>query len=101
MLPLSLSQALALYSWFPLAALLFFLFLIARFYQKFSGQKTHPRLYVAPMILFGAAAVRAAGAGDSDTLANVLYAAAGVALLGLTALLYRRMIVSHGPLKKQ
>lgn len=97
MLPLSLSQALVLYSWFPLAALLFFLLLIARFYNKFCGQTTYHRLYILPIILFGAASVRAAGVGPltSDPLADLLYAAAGVSLLALCSLLYRRMMLNR------
>ena len=95
MLPLSLSQALVLYTWFPLAALLFFLFLIARFYQKFCGKQTYFRLYLAPIFLFGAGAVRGAGVGPlaDDLLANGLLAAGGVTLLFLTVLLYRRMML--------
>ena len=102
MLPLSLSQALVLYTWFPLAALLFFLLLIARFYQKFSGKQTYFRLYLAPIFLFGAGAVRAASVGPfvEDVLANRLLAAAGLSLLLLTVLLYRRMLLGHVVLKK-
>jgi hypothetical protein len=98
-LPLTLHQALALLAWFPLAALLFFLVLIARFYQKFSGRKTYARFYLAPAILFGAGYVRAAsaGRGPSDPIADLLFASGGIVLIGLTTLLYRRMIVSRAP----
>lgn len=99
--PLSLSQAFILYGWFPLAALLFFLLLIARAYQRFSGHNTHFRLYLLPIALFGAAAVRAANSTSpqSDTVADLLLALGGLLLLGLTGLLYQRMIAGRAPLK--
>lgn len=58
MLPISLSQALTLYTWFPLTALLFILLLVARFYERFSGRRTYYRWYVVPMFSFGVSAVR-------------------------------------------
>lgn len=92
----STNQLLILYTWFALAWLLFFLLMIARFYQKFSGVRTHFRWFLAPIVLFGAAAVRYASvdrmAGD-DLLGDWFSAAAGVILLVLCAILYRRMIV--------
>lgn len=102
MLPLSLHQALVLYGWFPLAALLFFVLLIARVYQKFSGQNTYFRLYLVPIVLFGAGAARAAGLEpqQADILADLLFAGGGLVLLALIALLYRRMMVSRVPLKQ-
>ena len=102
MLPLSLSQALVLYAWFPLAALLFFLFLIARFYQKFCSERTYFRAYLAPIFLFGAGAVRAASVGPlaDDLLANGLLAAGGVVLLALIVVLYRRMLLRHVVIEK-
>ncbi|KXK23615.1 MAG: hypothetical protein UZ15_CFX003000564 [Chloroflexi bacterium OLB15] len=51
----ALSQLLLLYSWFVLAALLTFLLLVARFYQKFSGERTYYKLYIVPILLYGAA----------------------------------------------
>lgn len=98
MSPLSLNQIVILYAWFPLAALLFFFLLIGRFYQKFSGEPTRFRLFVAPMILFGAAAVRysSINAISGDALGDVLYAGAGVVLLGLCLHLYRRMLYRRG-----
>lgn len=103
MLPFSLNQALVLYTWFPLAALLFFLFLIARFYQRFSDKRTYFRLYLAPIVLFGAGLVRRASVGPlaDDLLANGLMAAAGLTLLALSIQLYRRMLLRPIPLKKQ
>lgn len=99
MASLSANQILILYTWFALAWLLFFLLMIARFYQKFSGVRTHFRWFLAPIVLFGAAAVRYASidrmAGD-DLLGDGFSAAAGFILLALCALLYRLMIVEAG-----
>ena len=92
----ALNRFLILYTWFPLAALLFFLLLIARFYQRFSNTRTYFRLFLLPIVLFGAAAVRY---GSINTLAgdpfgDLLIAAAGVLLLFLCFILYSRMLGS-------
>jgi hypothetical protein len=91
---LSLNQFLALYIWFPLAVLLIFLLLIARFYQKFSGEQTFFRLFLVPLVFFGAAAVRYASVGQiaGDTLADVLLGVAGLILIALSLHLYRLMM---------
>lgn len=88
----SLQQFLVLYTWFPLTALLGFLLLIARFYQRFSGKRTHYWLYALVAILFGAAAVRAASTGLADPLADLFYFLAGALLGVLLAVLYTRML---------
>jgi hypothetical protein len=92
--PLSLGQALFLYTWFPLAALLFFLLLIARFYQKFSHKRTLFRLYVVPMFLFGVGAVRYSSINrfGGDLLGDGVVAAGGLLLLFLCAWLYWQML---------
>jgi hypothetical protein len=90
---LTLNQILMLYTWFPLTALLFFLLLIARFYQKFSGERTLFRLFIVPIMLFGVAVVRYASINQmaQDSLGDILMALAGITLTGLCLLLYRRM----------
>lgn len=90
----ALHQALILYTWFPLTVLLFFLLLIARFYQKFSGKRTYFRFFMLPMVLFGAAAVRYASIDQiqGDILGDLLSASAGVSLLVLSVTLYRQML---------
>lgn len=92
---LSLNQFLMLYMWFPLTTLLFFLLLIARFYGKFSGEKTRARLFVLPVILFGVGAVRYASVDQvtGDALGDVLFGAAGLTLIGLCYILYRLMLL--------
>jgi hypothetical protein len=94
---LSPNQFLTLYLWFPLAALLFFLLLIARFYQKFSGERTYFRLFLLPVVIFGAAAVRYASIDRlmGDPVGDMLMAAAGIILTGLCVTLYRVMIMQQ------
>lgn len=95
MTPEGFSQLLTLYAWFPLAAFLFFLLLIARLYQQFSAEKTHFRLFVVPIILFGIHAVyQTNNAGGDSIAAGLVSAVGGVVLIGLCARLYRKMM-SH------
>ncbi len=91
---LSLHQFLLLYLWFPLVAFLIFLLLIARFYEKFSGERTFYQLLVIPMVLFGVACVRYASIGSmvGDTLADVMLGISGAVLLLITGWLYWLMI---------
>lgn len=90
----SLHQFLVLFAWFPLAALLLLMLLIGRFYQKFSGERTYYRLYVIPLVLFGAGSVRSAGISPNtpDMLVNILSFLAGAVLLVLAVRLYQRML---------
>jgi hypothetical protein len=89
----SLHQFLVLYTWFPLSALLFFLLLIARFYQRFSGVRTYYWAYVLVVVLFGLMAVRDAGAGLvlGDLLTDAFSILGGGILLFLTILLQLHM----------
>lgn len=89
----ALSQLLLLYTWFALAAVLFFLLLIARFYEKFSGTRTYFRLFVVPMLLFGAAVVRYSSIDRfaHDFFGDAFLAGAGLVLAWLCIRLYRLM----------
>jgi hypothetical protein len=89
----ALSQLFLLYTWFALAAVLFFLLLIARFYQKFSGERTYFRLFLVPMLLFSVAVVRYSSIDRiaRDPFADLFLAAAGLLLAWLCIRLYRRM----------
>lgn len=91
---LSLQQFLVLYTWFPLAALLVFILLIARFYQKFSGERTYFEYYLVPLVCFGGWSVRYASADQiaGNALADTLLGVGGVFLLVLTLRLYWLMI---------
>ncbi|MGD2144920.1 MAG: hypothetical protein PVF54_10615 [Anaerolineae bacterium] len=50
-------QVLVVYSWVMIGALLFFLWSIARFYEKASGQRVWHRLLALPTMVLGAGAV--------------------------------------------
>jgi len=89
------TQLVVLYGWFLLVGLIVFIMLIARFYQRFSGEKTHFRLYLIPMVLFGVQAVRQTNF-PHDMIGNLLAAVAGVMLLGLSLFLYWRMTAKRG-----
>lgn len=90
----SLHQFLVLYTWFPLAAILMFLMLIARFYQKFSGVRTYFWLFGLPVVGYGTASVRYAGVEyiTGDLLADVVLTASGICLLVLSLRLHRLML---------
>lgn len=89
------SQLLPLYTWFLLAALLGFMLLIGRFYQRFSGEKTFYWLFAVPILLFGAEAVRQTRLQVVNEPVELLVSVvAGGLVIGLSALLYWRM--THG-----
>ncbi len=84
------NQLIVLYGWFLLVGLLVFLMLIARFYQRFSGEKTYFYLFVVPILLFGVRAVRQTNDGH-DLTGNLLAALGGLTLIALSLFLYYRM----------
>lgn len=88
-----------LYLWFPLAVILVFVLLIARFYQQFSGTRTYFRLFLLPIVLFGAAAVRYASLEvvAGDVWADVLLGIGGLVLSILCIRLYWVMMGSGLP----
>jgi hypothetical protein len=94
---LSLDQFLLLFMWFPTTALFVFLLLIARFYEKFSGRRTFYRLFLAPILLFGAVSVRYASSDTlaGDGLADIAFGIGGIILIALCWNLYRLMIVNN------
>jgi hypothetical protein len=87
------NQILLLYSWFPLAAVIAILLLIARFYETFSGDRTYYLLYLIPLVLFGAGIVRYASVDQiaGDALGDIFMGAAGAVLLILSIWLYHQM----------
>lgn len=94
----SLHQFLTLYSWFPLAALLLFLLLIARFYARFSGQRTYHWLYLVPIIGTGIVVVRSASIREpsEDVFLVTISLVSGVVLTILVIRLARLML-AHKP----
>jgi len=87
------NQFIILYGWFLLVGLIVFLMLIARFYQRFAGEKTYYQLFLIPMMLFGVQIVRRANF-SRDPFGSLSAALGGVVLLALSIILYRRM--THG-----
>lgn len=87
------SQLFVLYTWFALTALIFFFLMIARFYERFSNERTYFRAYLVPIVLFGIAAVRYAGVDQlRDPLADTFSGTGGIVLMVLVILLVRRMM---------
>lgn len=93
MAAISVSQFLTLYAFFPLAVVLMFLLLIARYYQRFSSERTLFQWFVLPLVLFGAATMRysSINAIAGDWLGDILLGLAGLVLVPLSIFLYRRM----------
>lgn len=94
MTSVSLNQFFMLFMWFPLAALLLLMLLVARFFRKFSGQQTYFRLFGLVIVLFGAAMVRYASIDriTGDLPGDVIMGIAGVILIGLCVHLLRLMV---------
>ncbi|MDX2163177.1 MAG: hypothetical protein SF162_17805 [bacterium] len=103
MIPSELSQLLMLYTWFALAALLFFLLLIARFYQRFASERTFFRWFIFPAAVYGLATIRYASIDQvaGDGIGALLMGAAGISLAALSALVYRRMTVGRASVPVQ
>ncbi len=76
------------YSWVIIAILLFFLFLIARFYEKKAQQRSHYQLFLLPLVLFLLATLRynslSAGSFVGDLIGDALFFVGGIiaAVLG-------------------
>lgn len=89
----SVSQFLMLYAWFPLALLLVFLLLIARFYERFASERTFFGFFAFPILFFGIATMRYASLNRiaGDPLADVLMAVGGIMLITLCFFLYLLM----------
>jgi hypothetical protein len=81
----SLNQFFTLYMWFPLTALLGFVYLIARFFERSYNERTYARLFVIPIICFGAAFVRYASIDVpiGDSFGDVVLGLGGVVLVPL------------------
>ncbi|MCC6801640.1 MAG: hypothetical protein IT319_02050 [Anaerolineae bacterium] len=89
------NQLIILFGWFLLVGLILFLMLIARFYQRFAGEKTYYQLFLIPMMLFGVQVVRRTNFSH-DPFGNLSAALGGVMLLALSLFLYRRMTKGRG-----
>jgi hypothetical protein len=91
----SVNNAVVLFQWFPLTAILLLLLLIARFYQRFSQKRMFYRLFVFVILAFGVATVRYAGVDSlsGDRVGDVFYAIGGITLVMLCLRLYFLMCI--------
>lgn len=99
MTTITLGQLLMLYIWFALAGIILILMLIARFYQRTFDEATHFRLFLLPILGFGAAAIRYASIDRiaGDLVGDVIAALAGLMLIALSLRLYRQMTLHRKP----
>lgn len=90
----ALHQFFVLYAWFGFAALVLFLALIARFYQRFAQFNTYYTFYGLAIVLLGASAIRRAGLppAQPDFIASLFLAAGSLSMLLLTWRLTRHML---------
>lgn len=87
------NQFLLLASWFAFAGLVFFLALIARFYENLSGKRTYYHLFVVPPLTFGFAIMRYVSQlrWTGDWIGDLLSTFTGAILVGLCYFLYKEM----------
>jgi hypothetical protein len=92
---LIINSVLTLYNWIVVAILIFFLFLIGRFYEIKFGQKSHYQLMMLPLVLFlVAAAWYAASSFDivGAPVPDILFLVGGLTLIWLCYSLYKTMM---------
>jgi hypothetical protein len=89
----SIHQILTIYAWFVLSGLLFLMALIARFFERLSGQRTYYQLFVVPVLAFAGATVRLTSLDQvvGDKLTGILLAIGGASLIALCLNVYRLM----------
>jgi hypothetical protein len=79
---ISINLVLMTYSWVIIAILLFFLFLIARFYERKAHRRSHYQLFFLPLVLFLLGTFRYdflfAGNFVGDLLGDTFFFAGGV-----------------------
>src|SRR5512134_2788526 len=93
-----ISSLLTVYTWVIVCILLFFLFAIARFYERKSGRQSFYASFLLPIILFAIATARyipLAPAIVGDLWADLLRFAAGTLVGGFGLLLLRLMMGSR------
>jgi hypothetical protein len=89
----SAHQFLTIYTWFGLTALVFLMALIARFYERLSGERTYYRFFGVPILAFAGATVRLVGTDQvvGDVWADAFLLIGGMALAALCLHMYRLM----------
>jgi hypothetical protein len=90
---LLLGNMLALYTWGVASVLLFFLFAIARFFERKSSRKSFYPLFLLPVLLFLGSAVRYFFTGDfvGDLWGDVGRVVGGALVCGLGYFLLKLM----------
>lgn len=103
----TISSFLIVYSWVVAATLVFFLFLIARFYEMRFGQKSYYQLFLIPFLFFVIGAVADAFIANQYTgnplldfvghvWSDLLLLAGGVVLIVLCCALSKTMMGGRG-----
>jgi hypothetical protein len=89
----SAHQFLTIYIWFSLVVLVSLMALIARFYERLSGERTYYQFFVVPMIAFAGATLRLTSLDQvaGDIWADMGLLAGGLSLGALCLHVYRRM----------
>ena len=80
-----LGSILALYTWGGISILLFFLFAIARFFERKSSRRSSYQLFLLPVLFFAGSALRYLFVGDfvGDPLADLGQCIGGALVCGL------------------
>ena len=80
-----LGSILTLYTWGGISILLYFLFAIARFFERKSSRQSLYQLFLLPVVFFMGSALRYAFAGDfvGDPLADLGRVIGGAVVIGL------------------
>ncbi|MEJ2557209.1 MAG: hypothetical protein P8186_13455 [Anaerolineae bacterium] len=83
--PTLLSNILTLYTWGGIAVLLFFLFAIARFFERKSSRRSFYPLFLLPVVFFVGGALRYFVVGDfvGDPWGDVARVIGGALICGL------------------
>jgi len=88
-----LGSILTLYTWGGISILLYFLFAIARFFERKSSRQSLYQLFLLPVVFFMGSALRYAFAGDfvGDPLADLGRVIGGAVVIGLGYFLLQLM----------
>ncbi|MBN1565950.1 MAG: hypothetical protein JXA10_19065 [Anaerolineae bacterium] len=90
---ISIHQVATICIWFGLGALLYLMALIARFYERLSGQRTYYRLFAVPVATLALATIIMTRQDivAGDVVADLLLLASGLSLGALCVHVYRLM----------
>jgi hypothetical protein len=88
------SRVLIIVGWVAATALVFCLYMIARFFQQKSEQRSHYQFYLAPLVLYLVAALYYALPGNdfaANPIADLLFFVAGISTMALSSYLFNLM----------